>query len=671
MKIERFSIRGVYSRVMTAAGRTGATLARRHPVLALLVLWTSVSLALGTWGWLAGPPSGGRVSGSAGGLTVLAHPPDPGIVTVWLHWQAPPGESGWVVLEAGRAWSDTAGAYWRRRVHQGWNQLVWDDFSAFPAAGPVRLRMLEGRGTWTIALPTVSSRYTPAQLGSLRGLLAALILGVSAGAALFWRGLPSALSARPRRWHWGLLAVAGVALGLRGHTLTLQSLWFDEVLTAIGAQSFAWVLYAPEIFGHPPWQYLVGWITGGAQASEAWLRAPFVAAGVAGVIAVAYLGRRLLGATTGLVAAGLLAVSPFHVELSQLARPYAFLLLGVTLSLLALFRALDRGTAADWVCFSCAAALALYTHYLAGTLLVIEALGTVAWVARRRGEGGWQALVSFAAIGVLLAPWAAVLMRLLGGQLGEGHASAGAIGSLVTGAVIPQFLGAGASGAVAGALTALGLWRLRRHPEIALVVILWFTLPLVVLWAARPAHFLAGRHLAFMLPVLVCVVAHGLVGAARFAGDVVGRVLGPRRAWAREAGAALAAFGLVLTWTVPATASLDEYYRWRRGTDWRTVAAVLDQAVAPRDDVVATLGAAYPLRHYWRRSVTEIDARGLRDRYRRTAAGRRLWIVTLEGWDRAPALHEWLAGNAVRAGEVPASWSLPHVSIYRAPGGLR
>src|SRR5262249_22530340 len=156
-----------------------------------------------------------------------------------------------------------------------------------------------------------------------------------------------------------------------------QSLWFDEVLTVVGAQSFAWVLYSAHIFGHPPLQYLVGWLVGGAHATEGWLRTPFVAAGVAGVVATGYLGRRLLGTSTGLLAAALLAISPLHVELSQLARPYAFLVLAVTLSWLTLFRALQRGSAADWVCFSAVAALAMYTHYAAGLLILAEALVTL------------------------------------------------------------------------------------------------------------------------------------------------------------------------------------------------------------------------------------------------------------------------------------------------------
>jgi hypothetical protein len=50
-----------------------------------------------------------------------------------------------------------------------------------------------------------------------------------------------------------------------------------------------------------------------------------------------------------------------------------------------------------------------------------------------------------------------------------------------------------------------------------------------------------------------------------------------------------------------------------------------------------------------------------------TPAGhaRRAWIVTHEGRDRPPELTPWLALHAIKVGEVPATWSLPGLQIYR------
>ena len=641
-----------------------------RPARTLALLWGFVALGLLAWATLTGPAPGQDAPVGARDFAVLGQRPASRMLTLWVHWDAPGGVVGWVALEAGQPWPDGVETYWRRRVHPGWNALIWDDFSGFPPGRPVTLRVLEGTGRVRMARPDTSALYTPGHLEPLAGLLAALVLASGASGMLVWRARSTLRFAAPRPWYLALAAAGVLALGLRAHTLTAQSLWFDEVLTAVGAQSFAWVLYSAHIFGHPPLQYLVAWVVGGAQASEGWLRGPFVAAGVAGVVATGYLGRRLLGAPTGLLAAALLAISPFHIELSQLARPYAFLVLAVTLSWLLLFRALQRGAPLDWVCFSAVTALAMYTHYSAAFVLLAEALVAATWIVRRSGSDGRRALLSFSGIAVLFAPWVPVLARLVAGPRGSGPGSTPAFLELFTGALIPQLIGSGLGGAVIGALILLGFSGLRARPEIALAVISSLALPLL-LWPAHAKHFLAGRHFAFVLPLLALAVAHGLVTAAWTLGNWLARVLGTHHEWTRRVGAALTATVLILVGYLPASASLDGYYRWRHGTDWRTVAMVLDRTVTPGDEVVATLGAVYPLRFYWSGLVTQVDARALSERYRRGLAGQRLWIITLEGWDWQPELHQWLAAHAVRVGEVPPSWSLPRVYIHRAQGALQ
>jgi hypothetical protein len=636
-----------------------------RPALGLLALWTAVAIGLAAWGLASGPQSGGARPGPAGEFHLLDRAPPARIVTVRVRWDAPPGSVGWVVLEPGRPWSGPAEAYWRRRVLPGWNQLVWDDFSRFPAERPLSLRVLDGQGTWSVAPLVASSGYRALHLVPLRGLLTTIVLAALVTLALAWRRARQ--GGRPvGAWPLALSAVAVAALGLRLHTLSTPSFWFDEVLTAIGSQSFAWVLYSPQVFGHPPLQYLVGWAAGGGQAAEGWMRLPFVVAGVAAVVAVGLLGRRLFGPATGLVAAALLAVSPFHVELSQLARPYALLVLGAAASWLMLVRALERGTALDWIGFSVAAALSCYTHYLAGMVVVAQGVMAAAWVARRRGEGALRALVSFAAVAVLLAPSTGLLERFAHGQVGGGRVSLATIVDFARGALAYELLGAGPRAALTGGLLVLGLWRLRRRPELGLAVLAVLALPLAIVWAVNPTQPLAGRYFGFALPVVVLTVALGLVGVARGAGAACARVLGPRHPGAGRAAAVAAAVALIAAGNLPVRAALDQYYRWRAGNDWRTVAAVLDRIVEPGDEVVATLGAVYPLRYYWRDAVPEVDGSALSARPRPGPRDRRLWIVTLEGWDRAPELHAWLASHAVQVGEVAASWSLPRVFIHRA-----
>jgi hypothetical protein len=248
--------------------------------------------------------------------------------------------------------------------------------------------------------------------------------------------------------------------------------------------------------------------------------------------------------------------------------------------------------------------------------------------------------------------------------VGAGHLSAAAFGEFIKHVLIPEQVGSGAPGLLTGALFLLGIWGLRSRPEIALAAILSVIMPIGLLWAINPAHALAGRHFAFVLPMVMLLVAHGLVMAGRFVETALSWRPTIPRAGTRRVVATTAAVVLIVASHLPAGAALGGYYQWRRGTDWRTVADVLDRLVGPDDKVVATLGAVYPLRHYWRPAVDEIDAERLQARPRSVAPARRTWIITIEGWDRAPELHQWLAANAIRVGEVPASWSRQRVYIH-------
>jgi hypothetical protein len=646
----------------------------------LAIAWIIGAALLTGWGLLVRP--GALTPGPEPGqmLTVLAEAPPHAMLSLSVRLDAPPGTTAWIVLGSGERWGTSAELYWRRQIHPGWNHLTWDDLLGLAGRGPLTLRLEAAAPLrFMVGEPRVSFRYGLVHLSPIRGLLAAaalvLVLSAAAGARWLCRrvfentivgGTISRKSSVPRARAWvlALLCVGALSLALRLHTLGAQSFWFDEVLTAIGAQSFAWVLYAPQIFGHPPLQYLITWSMSGEGLGEAWLRAPFVAAGTGSVMALGFLGRRLLGPTSGLVAAALLGLAPFHVELSQLARPYAFLLLFSVGSLLALVRALEAPGTARWLWFSALATLNLYAHYLAAEMLIVHAIVAAGWLGRRRGVGWPGVVLGFAGIGVLYLPWFPVVMRMAGGHAGSGHLPLASLLDLAWRVFVPQFLGAGAAGPAALALAAIGLLALHRRPAIAIALAAWVLVPFLAIWLAQPRHFVAGRHVAFVMPALMLLVAHGLaalVGAALRGVPRTVRV--PRRVVARSAVAAPAA---LLLWSAAIPEALGWYYHRRHGTDWRTVADVLERLVAPGDFVRATLGAEYPLRYYWRPEVEGFDPASVPARSPVRPEGERVWVVTLARWDDSPRLVEWLSAHAILVGEVPPSWSLPTVYIHRA-----
>jgi hypothetical protein len=252
--------------------------------------------------------------------------------------------------------------------------------------------------------------------------------------------------------------------------------------------------------------------------------------------------------------------------------------------------------------------------------------------------------------------------RLGSAQLGQGELPALFLKELVTRVFVPQFLGPGL-GTVAGlGLIACALWSLRRRRDLVLALLLWAGLPLVMLWLAQPAHFVAGRHLAFVLPILMLLLGHGVATVARGTARTV-RGLGASRRSYQRLGAALSAALVVITWGTPSAEGLRAYYQGRTGADWRTVARVLDRLIPETDRVVATVVAVYPLRHYWSLRVEEITAVGFPEAP--GVAGRRSWVVAHEGRGRPPELTAWLGVHAVKIGEIPASWTLPPLEIHR------
>jgi hypothetical protein len=627
--------------------------ARRSTAAALAAVWLAVAVLLTAWHARA-TPDAPTIAPDASGAIALA-PPAGRVLAVWVWWNAPAGHDGWLALEHGAARSPAELAYWQRRVHPGWNQLSWTDVPP-PAAGvPLALKLVAGRPeAWAIAPPSSAQRYGLEHLARFSGLALALLIAAAVGVPRAARAI--ARAPVPGRWAWSVMLVTAVALALRLGTLT-TGLWLDEVLTTIGGQSLTWVLYSPQIFGHPPLQYLVAWVFASPGASELTLRLPFVLAGTATVPLVAVLGRTLFGRATGLIAALVLAASPLHVEVSQTVRSYALLLLLTSAALLALLDAVRRARASSWLLFSASAALALYAHYIAVAVIALLAVALVAATPRAT----WRpALVSFAGIGVLVAPWTPVLGRLAASHGTGGELPAATLVHLVVHAWLPQFLGPGRAVTLAAVLIALGVVTLRRHAGLALVALV---APLALLWLAQPAHFVAGRHLAFLMPALALLMARGTTALARHAAVLA---VGVARARPRTAGVVAVAVGtsVLVAWSAPVAGALRHYYGSRQGADWRSVAALVDGHVARDDRVVATIAAAYPLRYYWRDGVDVLDPTTPLDDLARDRA-RAVWVVTAPGGPWPAGLDGWLDANAVSVAEVPVSWSLPGVRVYR------
>jgi 4-amino-4-deoxy-L-arabinose transferase-like glycosyltransferase len=173
-------------------------------------------------------------------------------------------------------------------------------------------------------------------------------------------------------------ALLGLACLLRFPSLTLNSLWIDELFVA-NAVRYDWGYLFAELQGdvHPP-LFAIGakvWASAFGP-SDLTLRVFAALLGAAAVPGAWWLLRRPLGEPTALATALLLAAQPSHVVASQELRPYA---VGVLASLLLLRQALLCAEATDSrssVALGLASAIAMYLHY-AFAPLVLAALVVV------------------------------------------------------------------------------------------------------------------------------------------------------------------------------------------------------------------------------------------------------------------------------------------------------
>lgn len=172
---------------------------------------------------------------------------------------------------------------------------------------------------------------------------------------------------------WMLFAILTLAVVLRLYHVNAQSFWHDEAVQyAIARQPFATIFSMHYTDILPPLSYglLHIWLIFGQ--SDLWARLLPLLAGVIGVFLIYRLGRMLFTANTGLLAALLLAVSPFHIWYSQDIRPYTLMMLFCLLHLIFFIQCLRGGGWRHWGGFGLCAGAAIFNHPFALFTLAAE-----------------------------------------------------------------------------------------------------------------------------------------------------------------------------------------------------------------------------------------------------------------------------------------------------------
>ncbi len=240
------------------------------------------------------------------------------------------------------------------------------------------------------------------------------------------------MSSRTDRVTWllALTLIVGAALRIVG---LQSSLWYDEIVTLVESARhpvLQIVTDPPGLNAHPLYSLLAhaSLVTFG---DSAWaLRLPACVFGIATLVMVFVLGRRLTTPLEAWAGTALLAMSYHHVWFSQNARGYTLLGFLTLLSTWLLLRALQDGRRSDYLLYALACTAGMYTHLtmmfvIAGhvVIIVIGQIRRRPEVVRQPPARLWYAWIAVGILSIVLyAPFAPKLLALMG--KGAPHAAA-------------------------------------------------------------------------------------------------------------------------------------------------------------------------------------------------------------------------------------------------------
>jgi mannosyltransferase len=413
----------------------------------------------------------------------------------------------------------------------------------------------------------------------------------------------------PRAWRperFALLGILALAASLRFVQLGHDSLWADEAFSAhiAGANVSDLFDQATSADPNPPlyWVLLHGWIAVFGD-SEAALRSLSAVVGVALVLVVFVLGKRLGGSGVGLIAALLTAVSEFLVHYSQEARVYSLLALLAAGSYLFFLELLDEPRTLTIVGYVTTTTALLYAHTY-GLFVVAGQIAFVLVALAVRRE--WIRADDLRRLGLalllpflLLAPWLVVFAGNVRAELeGSDEAKLSWLGAPPLRDLPGTFSGyAGSPWALTAALLALAACAyaaLRRGKDArklagavlddrsVVLLVLWVAVticvPFVISVAVTPIYQFKYTIPAAVACYLLFALAVGSLGT-------LGR------------GVAAVAVGVVF---LSVTA---RYYEDYQTEDWRSATAYVARRAAPGDLVVfdSSVGKT-AFDYYWRRT---------------------------------------------------------------------
>jgi hypothetical protein len=205
----------------------------------------------------------------------------------------------------------------------------------------------------------------------------------------------------------GAIVAAGLLLRLpsMGNSLFGDELSTYFIVTRHGPAGIVRLLDGHSVDLTPPLYFLLTWLGERLGDSVLALRAVSLMAGLAMIVLTHRIGVRTVGRRGALLAAALVALSPFLIFYTTEARAYALVTALVAGSTLCLLRALE-GDRRSWVAFAVLCCAAMYTHYTAAFVLVAQ----FAWAFIVRPDARRPLCLAGLAAAAGFLPWVPVLV---------------------------------------------------------------------------------------------------------------------------------------------------------------------------------------------------------------------------------------------------------------------
>lgn len=324
---------------------------------------------------------------------------------------------------------------------------------------------------------------------------------------------------------WGkevglVLALLGVALGLRLYGLTRNSLWLDESSDLLRAYNLNFLdtltVHEPYL-NHPPLYFPIMHLWAKSFGlGEIAVRMFSVVMALATLPLIYLLVKHWLNRNVALIATLLLGVAPLHLFWSQSVRPYSWYTLMVVISMALIWLISEKPLQNwRWVAYGFSAVLLLYAQYSSFHVIFAQVL-FLAIVLNRNTAALLRLGITLVLLGLSFVPW-------LGNFMEQAQAGPAFYLNFTGPSQITETIEAFASwdipnsyvyltGGVFLPLFVLGLiWLWKNQARLGWFLLNWCLLPVITSWLSsllRP-NFLV-RYMVFCLPAFLIIVAVGI-----------------------------------------------------------------------------------------------------------------------------------------------------------------